>query len=313
VHCNSVNAAISAHEISFVVQGPIVSIGPNSTKFALESIRTHFPSAEIILSTWEGENCGGLIFDILLLNIDPGFFVRKDGLKVNINRQIVSTYNGILKATRTYVVKMRTDILLQNNKLLSCYSVKARGLVFAKKLLTINLFSRDPLKIPLLFHPSDIFILGLREDVEKLFSCQQAPEYLVAPIDNSGLIPEQYLWMNCLIRHGILKYYLLRELIKPSDFRLSDSTFFGNFILFDYHNIGLTLPDNLINGWHPELVYDEKLQRLLNVPILQKAVLDLRYLSVVLKSLYSRLLSILYKVCRRFRQNLAVMSNKRNK
>ena len=93
-------------DISVVVQGPIHT-QDNLTKRVLESVRTHLPDAELILSTWKGSQIDGLDCDVLLLNDDPGAI---NGY--NVNRQIVSTRNGLQKATRTYAVKLRTDMQL---------------------------------------------------------------------------------------------------------------------------------------------------------------------------------------------------------
>jgi hypothetical protein len=83
---------IDSKDISVVVQGPIHT-QDNLTKRVLESVRTHLPNAELILSTWKGSEVDGLDCDILLLNDDPGAI---NGLN-NVNRQIVSTRNGLQK------------------------------------------------------------------------------------------------------------------------------------------------------------------------------------------------------------------------
>jgi hypothetical protein len=82
---SKVTYMISDKDISVVVQGPIHK-QDNLTKRVLESVRTHLPNAELILSTWKGSDVDGLDCDVLLLNDDPGAI---NGY--NVNRQIVST------------------------------------------------------------------------------------------------------------------------------------------------------------------------------------------------------------------------------
>jgi len=52
-----------------------------------------------------------LNFDTLVLSHDPGATIRTQGglLPNNVNRQIVSTRNGLQKASGKYAVKIRTD------------------------------------------------------------------------------------------------------------------------------------------------------------------------------------------------------------
>ena len=60
---------IKDREISIVLQGPIYK---DITSCVCKRMRDIFPEAEIIVSTWEGSDTSGLIYDILLENKDPG-------------------------------------------------------------------------------------------------------------------------------------------------------------------------------------------------------------------------------------------------
>ena len=108
--------SIDSTDISVVVQGAIHN---KFTKKSLSSIRKYLPEAEIILSTWEGTDTSNLDYDIILLNKDPGAHVFDcNGRVQNQNRQIVSTKNGIKKASRKYVLKIRSDMQIQGTKFL---------------------------------------------------------------------------------------------------------------------------------------------------------------------------------------------------
>ncbi|MFN3393310.1 MAG: WavE lipopolysaccharide synthesis family protein, partial [Candidatus Thermochlorobacter sp.] len=99
---------VETSDISIVVQGPIVSnkdFYPNGwTNEALRRMRIHFPGAEIILSTWKGSNVDGLDYDVVVFNDDPGSAMSRNR-PYNVNRQIVSTKNGLAKASRKYALK----------------------------------------------------------------------------------------------------------------------------------------------------------------------------------------------------------------
>ena len=101
-------------EISVVFQGPLVFDKERClTNSCMNTVRSILPGAEIILSTWKTENIisiEGANFDILVINEDPGTFsILPDSTGSNVNRQIISTLNGLKAATRKYALKMRTD------------------------------------------------------------------------------------------------------------------------------------------------------------------------------------------------------------
>ena len=111
---------IDSSEISVVVQG---AISDKFTKRVLVSIRKYLPKSEIILSTWKGSDVSGLSYDILIENEDPGAIILFPQWKQyhNLNRQIVSTQNGIAKASKKYILKIRTDIVLKNRGFLQYF------------------------------------------------------------------------------------------------------------------------------------------------------------------------------------------------
>ena len=90
---------IEDSEISIVLQGPIYK---GTTSRVCKRMREIFPNAEIIVSTWEGSDTSGLIYDILLENKDPGGTpLMLDGELNNktnkVDRMILSSKNCIKK------------------------------------------------------------------------------------------------------------------------------------------------------------------------------------------------------------------------
>ena len=109
---------ISAEDISFCIQGPVVS---KVTERLISSIRTHFPDSTIIYAVWENDvaklKMTTLPSGVKIVKVrDPGshLCVENEGIYLNAQRQIVSARAAITAATTEYVVKIRSDLLLKN-------------------------------------------------------------------------------------------------------------------------------------------------------------------------------------------------------
>lgn len=171
--------SLKSDEISLVIQGPVIA---KTTQQLLRTIRKYYPNAEVILSTWDSMYLNQLFgYDILVVNKDPGweYYNVAYTKKYNINRMLYSSQKGIEKASRKYVLKCRSDLLLHHAHLLKYVDeFKKRDNAYAithKRLIIGSLFTlkrevyegsiqRRPL------HISDFFCFGLKEDVELLYS-----------------------------------------------------------------------------------------------------------------------------------------------
>lgn len=200
--------AVDTRDISIVVQGPIirnVDYYPNGwTDEVLKRLRRHFPDSEIILSTWRGTDVEGLTFDILVENEDPG------QTYYNLNRQIISTRNGLEKATRRYAMKWRTDTVLKSNQFLEYFArfpIRDRDYSILRERILLPT-ARDPRFSRTPFAYSDYYHFGLIEDLKAIWSIPPAPEEWTfwfsnrpkpkLAIDNSRYTPEQYIWITFL-------------------------------------------------------------------------------------------------------------------
>lgn len=163
--------------IKIVVQGPI---NKKETIKCLKSIRTFLPEAEIILSTWTGEDVTGLDYDILVMNNAPEAVLIEKNVYNNMNRQLFSIQEGLKKANRKYAMKLRSDLIFTSNKFLDYFDKFQQRIddynLFEKKILTATLFTRFNIKygkqyerIRMPFHISDWWLFGLREDLNKYF------------------------------------------------------------------------------------------------------------------------------------------------
>ncbi len=206
---------IEDSEISIVLQGPIYK---DITSCVCKRMREIFPNAEIIVSTWEGSDTSGLIYDILLENKDPGGTpLMLDGelnnKTNNVDRMILSSKNGIKKASRKYTLRWRTDCLLKNDKFLSFfdkYNKRCDEWKIFKKRVLVH-YPTLPYVYPL--GPTDISCFGLTEDIliywdlplqskddATYFIAHQYPDDLLINIQK--VAPkrgaEMYIWYNVL-------------------------------------------------------------------------------------------------------------------
>ena len=253
---SKVTYMISDKDISVVVQGPIHT-QDNLTKRVLESVRTHLPDAELILSTWKRSEVDGLNYDILVENHDPGTINNFLGSE-NFLRQVTSTFSGLQASSRKYVLKSRTDVLLSNCYLLQNVSsyVQKKPKFLSWYIFTIPKFFRNPRGFyKRLYHPSDVVQFGLRMDLLSLWK-------LDVPTNKSTfLTAEQYIWLDFLKKKGVLidydvnksKWRLFRDII------LSEKTLIEHFVILDEKNFGVTLPKKFEDiKYAPDDVYTEK-------------------------------------------------------
>ena len=237
---SKVTCMILSKDISVVVQGPIHT-QDNLTKRVLESVRTHLPNAELILSTWKGSQIDGLDCDILLLNDDPGAI---NGLN-NVNRQIVSTRNGLQKATRTYAMKLRTDTFLTGTGFIDAFDKyperREDFKVFERKIVIPTHYTRNP-KRPYtysvfgsFFHISDIFHFGLKKDLNLLWSAPLAVKWDMAP--------EQHIWISCLnLLNRNINWFKLNLY---QQYKYSEISIINNFNIETPERLGIKLPLHL--------------------------------------------------------------------
>jgi hypothetical protein len=142
----------------------------------LESVRWFLPKAEIILSTWEGTDYGHLSADIVVTSKDPGAFPFNDSSSRvqynNLNRMLVSTQAGLARCTRPFAIKLRTDTpLVRQPDFAAITPVRAGGssTLFERRVLVPNIYTRHPLKRPVLFHLSDLVHFGTTTDLRTLW------------------------------------------------------------------------------------------------------------------------------------------------
>lgn len=164
-------AEIKSEWISIVVQGQVTK---DMLPECISLLRQSFPESEIILSTWNGSDVSEIKnVDKFIFSPDPGALCADEvaGTLNNVNRQIVSTRAGVDAATRPYILKTRTDILVHNADFLSYFGKYDAVLsnYFRNRLLICNYYTRNPRIINTCFHPSDWIVFGRTEDVSTYY------------------------------------------------------------------------------------------------------------------------------------------------
>ena len=270
---NLENDKIKSVDLSVVVQG---AIDKEITLECLKSIRNFLPDAEIILSTWQGSDVKGLDYDILVLNKDPGA-IKTDlvnNVTNNQNRQLVSTREGIKKASRKYILKLRTDFVLHSAKFLEYWnkflSRHETYNIFRHKIIASSVFSRiasDFNQRPILFHPSDFFLLGLADDLKDYFDSIR-----LATDDELGnwqyLYPNKIPYPEAHYRYAPEQFFLLFYAKQFFDIKFEDWTdwnqenielskniLYNNFIFLDYKQSGIFSEKFAYELENPDKIY----------------------------------------------------------
>jgi hypothetical protein len=245
---------LSGEDLSFVFQGPISDC--RASEFLIKSIdilQEALPSCEIIVATWRESITDGLHQNAKVLTLDdPGDFSATLGLwnrfkfkNVNTKRMLYSSLQGVVNSSRKYCVKLRCDARMGDTSRLLDFvqelTLGASSDLFSRRPLVGNMFSRNPRRSAMLFHLSDIFIAGLRDDILKIF--ESAWISILALEESSETIPwlcpEQYLWSPVLTQ--------LRKTYPTSVFTMSfqkaiefESIVLKNIEIVDMGRLGIT-------------------------------------------------------------------------
>lgn len=247
---------IDQKDITVVVQGAVEKF---NTELTLRSVRKILPESKIILSTWENSDIHDLDYDELVINVDPGSFdcdMVANSIQNNINRQIVSTFNGIKKAKTKYVLKLRSDMTLSSRNFINIfqkeYGRNSRYVFFKNMIVALTVYSRNPnLKVNEFSMPycvSDFVYFGYRSDLLQLFNIElirnnnELYYFYLHPDKVKELkykqalcrfMPEQYIfiaWAKKIMEDLKCNH---RDDINHSNIRLTNSLISNNFILVD--------------------------------------------------------------------------------
>lgn len=266
---------VDSRDISVVIQGPLYrTLAPSRGIHAcISAVRAHLPHAEVVVSTWVDEDLAGVDADVLVTATDPGVLLDFNGNRHNTNRQLVSTRTGIQAASRSHVLKLRTDHILTGSDITVMGDYDSRVPLAARLLhqpITVTtLFIRNPEKVPLLFHLSDLIQFGTREDMlgfwdqelrrqEEVF----APKPYKNPIGNfvghsaMRMTPEQCLMLGFMRKKGYDITLQTPGDISPVLVELSERLLSENFTVLDWETSGVDFPERFRkNGYSLNMIY----------------------------------------------------------
>lgn len=252
------NSKIDSKDISIIVQGQLFKSEKSSTLDVLLSIRKNYPNGEVILSTWNGSCIPAeylSLCDQIVLSDDPG-----DGTygktPLNINRQIISSRAGLEKATRSYAIKTRTDLIFTSNTLTQFMGLNlerspefsvGHGHICVADFSTRSHVSG--LKVP--FWVCDFVYAGRREDVTKVFDVKlyqkhdfeyylsnPKPEYMYRQSDVFQYTPETYLAFHYLKPGRDIPFENSYD-NNPKAIKLYEDLLVNNFIVLGEKQLGI--------------------------------------------------------------------------
>jgi hypothetical protein len=257
--------AVDSRKISVVIQGPLYrNLSSERNIFVcIASIRKHLPRAEIIVSTWRHEDTSDVNADQLVMSDDPGAFVDDAGNQININRMLQSTLCGIQSASRPYVMKMRADHNLTSAALavigLPDDSGPGETQLFDTPITTTTLYIRDPERLPMLFHISDLVQFGTRDAMlamweqplferDALFNDRPSrnPFGNFIGYTSARMVSEQALMLGVMRRKGIEARLARPCEVRLSNLKLWDNVLRRNFRVLNHSEAGIDFPERFL-------------------------------------------------------------------
>lgn len=267
---------IDNKDISFVLQGPVSASKDRIQKEGvteknIASIRQLFPDSEIILSTWKGQDTAGLDIDTLILLDDPGqnsVFNNGEEKKLNNNRQLYSSHQGLRTVNTRYAAKVRTDNIINGRgfvELFEQFFSAPRDPEYTyldnRVVTSSTFFISSHIGKPVYFHKSDLFDFGETQDLLKIWHDRIVPElYFNKQPGYKSRHPatEQFLclhWMSKLIDKN------LHINTKAGDDAGLGSEFWekfiaNNLIVCEPDKMGLDVTERFYNRGNLVLEYD---------------------------------------------------------
>lgn len=216
---------INNKDITIIIQGStlVEYHGKRCIYYSVESVKRTLPGAKIIISTWEGENIpDDIVVDKIIYNNDPGFKTRNgkpNGKPNNVNRQIVSTLNGLKQTSTKYAMKLRSDFILTSKNFIKYFDIfqefNKEYQIFEKRIICPMTGTRKPRakNYNLPFHIADFATFGLTKDLVRLYDIPLVTdeEFDWFLIHNefkpdcyavNKYNAEQSIWINCLRKVG---------------------------------------------------------------------------------------------------------------
>ncbi|WP_428049858.1 WavE lipopolysaccharide synthesis family protein [Candidatus Avelusimicrobium caledoniensis] len=255
-------------EITVILQGPII---PTITQNAIDATNRALPGARIVLSTWNNEDIRGISCNQIVIGNPPPSVVIHNNPKnpsLNNTNRLIFGMQQVLPQIRTkYVLKLRTDIILQDAEFLKYWDAYQQRVeqyqLFRHRVLNYYLFApqfnfRQGVKIPTLFHPSDWMFFGFTADIKKLFDIPLQPDPAYSLWWNNHSKPNYQIdpWPGAIFRYSPEQYLFYQALhqkfpeitfdsyfdITREKEQMSRLVMVNNFVVLDYRQWHIKMP-----------------------------------------------------------------------
>jgi hypothetical protein len=155
-------------------------------------------------------------------------------------------------------LKIRTDFILTGNSFLHFFrqfpQTDEQYRIFKNKIINLCYFARNPReeKIVYLFHPSDIALFGLTQDVLNVYDVPFMPkeeEFYWEYKDEkfNRYLPEQYIFVNCLLKNGHKIDFRHQRDDRKKNLELTERYFASNFVFINFKQFNLLPPNKMID------------------------------------------------------------------
>lgn len=257
------NLNIKDEELTFVVQGPIdATTNLKSVQELMKDLALFFPNSPIIISTWDCVEAKRLPGDVkVVINQDPGaeIVVDKTNTLNNVNREIISTINGLKEVRTRYSVKLRSDLRVRNSGILKALNSRPSRVVstvydvLQEFVLITNVTTVNPrYRMRLPHHPCNWFFAGLTTDLRKIWGIPLMPlewfrwfESNPWPKDNwhqesylSLYRPESYIWSSFIRSYKSLVFSHCFD-SSEENVRESEAYLARNLQMLTNHKLGI--------------------------------------------------------------------------
>lgn len=225
------------NDLSIVVSGPILGTDDDKneyTRMACASAKSFFPQGEVILSTWKGANISGIYYDILVQSDDPG---PNNG---NVNRQICSRRAGILKASRKYVLAIRSESVIKRTdflKFIDKFNNHGDKFHFLKSRIVIP--ATYPASRGELFHIGDWYFFGYKDDLLKFWDLPYMDDSKFNNAEDDLVYnPHRYLITSFVRKFYPLNFYKKKDVTKKNRI-IYENIIAENFVVTGFYEYGI--------------------------------------------------------------------------
>ncbi|MFH7766364.1 WavE lipopolysaccharide synthesis family protein [Acinetobacter sp. BSP-28] len=268
---------IDSSRISVVIQGLTHYVeNDKGCMFyqCIESIKKHLPYAEIIVSTWENQDCDESVVDKVLYNNEPKSIIsdRDENYQWNFNKMVVSTKNGIIASNREYVLKFRMDLSLVGTRFFivthkdNIPDSFNKFKIFQNPINISNIFTKTPFSqfYYFLYHLSDIVQFGKRENLLDLWNRNLLDESTLKHSRNQNFFfnhfsyhrlkmsPEQALMIGWLNSYGYKINLPYTSYISRSGLYLFELVLSTNFNTLNWDQTDILYPKRFLSD--PEVL-----------------------------------------------------------